>query len=470
MKKLMISIALFFFVSSTYAQLGSSGVSDAGSAGMAGTHNSIARGSYAIGVNPANIILPGFRGDLLFIVPVPQVNLRSTTSFMTLNDLNYYFGGVNGEARYLSSGEVDDFYNMFDDGGEGSFGITANLLSFTFNLPDQAGTIGFSINDAASGNFFIPQSAIDIPLKGNLINKIYSFDEAKFKTWWIRNYSLSYAKELPEIKQSYFNSIRAGISVKLVHGFAYAGTEHFKGNVVTGERNELTGIADYLAYTSFSEDLGVDYSFDEADNEKTNFQIFPAPAGSGFGVDLGVSAVYNNIWNFSLAVTDIGAIRWTNRAARFFAKGDIFLDDLANREQRDSLQRLVEGKGSYIDGFSTGLPLALRAGASYLLDNNTALPGLLILAFDYNQGFNDLPGNTTIPRFSVGGDWQPNHWGSVRMGFSFGGLDGFNWAAGLGAAFGVLEFNIATTNLLAVSAPNSSKKLSFAVNSRWRFW
>jgi hypothetical protein len=471
MKKIILLLFTFFFIHTADAQLGSSGMADAKSTGMAGTYNTLAMGSYAFGINPANIIQPQFRGDLLFILPVPQVNLRTSTSFMTMNDVNYYFGEVNGGSRYLSAEDVDRFYNKFDNGGEGSFGAAANLLSFTFNLPARGGAIGVSINDVAAGEFNIPQSAVDIPLRGNLINKIYSFDDAGFKTWWIRNYSLSYARELPEIRQKYFDRITAGVSLKLVHGFAYAGTEHVKSYIVTSERSEVTGRADYLAYTSFSEDIGINYAFDESPTKPTNLQIFPRPAGSGFGMDLGVAAVYNNIWNFSLSLTDIGSITWKTKAARFTAKGDIFLDDLANREQRDTLQRLAEGDGEYISSFSTGLPLTLRAGASYsFLSRKDAIPGILILAFDYNQGFNDLPGNTTIPRFSVAGDWQPTDWGAVRMGFSVGGIDGFNWAAGLGAAVGVIEFNIATTNLMAVPAPNSSKKISFAVNSRWRFW
>jgi hypothetical protein len=468
MKRLIIILTLML-TGSSMAQFGSSGMSDAKTTGMAATYNAVAKGSYAFGINPSNIITDNFRGDLLFILPVPQLNIRTTTSFMNLNDLNYYFGGINGESRYLTEEDVNNFYNKFDDGGDGSFGASATLIAFTFMLPSSAGTVGFSINDVAAGEFYIPQAAIDLPLKGNIINKIYSFNEAGFKSWWIRNYSLTYARELPELKQNIFDKLAAGVSLKLVHGFAYAGTDRAGGHVVTSERSVLTGRADYAAYTSFSQDIGIDYSFDESEPRQSNLQLFPAPAGSGVGVDLGLSAVFQKVWNFSLSVTDIGSINWKRQAAMFIAEGDILLDDLANEAQRDSIVRLLEGDGKYINEFSTGLPLALRMGAAYSLINTGGTAGNLVLAFDYNQGFNDLPGNTTVPRFSIAGDWQPLNWGSVRMGFSVGGIDGFNWAAGLGIAYGVLEINAATTNLLSIPAPNSAKKLSYAVNSRWRF-
>jgi hypothetical protein len=468
MNRIIIVFLVLITAPIMQAQIGSSGLSDARSTGMAGTYNAVSKGSYAFGINPANIIMNDLRGDLLFILPFPQVSLSSSTSFMTLNDFNYYFGGLNGESRFLTTEDKDRFYNFFDNGGEGSFGLTVNLIAFTFSLPERGGALGFAITDAAAGSFMIPQSAIDIPLKGNLINKIYSFDETRFKTWWIRNYSLTYARELPELKQSVFKNLTAGVSLKLVHGYAYAGTEQVNGFVVTSERRVISGRADYLAYSSLSDDIGLDYTFDEINDYRSNLQIFPSPAGTGYGIDLGLSASYN-LWNFSLAVTDIGAINWKKRTAMFAAENDIYLDDLANKDQRDSIIRLVEGQGRYIDGFSTSLPLALRAGASYSLADQKAIPGKLILAFDFNQGFNDLPGNSINPRLSFAGDWQPLDWSFIRMGFTFGGLESFSWAAGLGFVYGIMELNFATNNAAALPSPNSSKRLSFAVNSRWRF-
>jgi len=64
----------------------------------------------------------------------------------------------------------------------------------------------------------------------------------------------------------------------------------------------------------------------------------------------------------------------------------------------------------------------------------------MLVAIDYNQGFNDQPGNTTKPRTSIGADWVLGTI-AVRSGFSFGGIDNFNWGFGLGLDFGILALN-----------------------------
>ncbi len=470
MRKIFIVPIILIFAASSFAQYGSSGIGDAKSAGLAGTYNVTASGSYAYGINPANIINPLYRGDLIFLLPLPQVNIKASTGSFSIDDLNYFFGGVDGEPRNLSRAEVDRLNNLFKDAGVGSYFMSLNMLSFAVNLPVLNGAIGFSISDVFAGNFRLPPDAAEFTLSGNLINHIYSFNDAEFKSWWVRNYSLTYARTLNEIKPGFLDQLNAGLSLKLVHGYAYAGTERVNSFIEIGDRSEITGRADYLAYTSVTKDIGIDYEFDDKDPAETNLHLFPPPAGSGFGVDIGFTAVYDRNWTFALSLTDIGSLRWKNNAARFLAEGDIILNDITNHAMRDSIADIIAGEGSYVDGFTTSLPTALRAGASYsFMNDNDGIPGNLLLAADYNQGFNKLPGNTTAPRFSVAAEWQPLNWSIIRMGFSFGGLDKFNWAAGFGFVTGIIELNIATTNILAVPAPNSANHLSVSVNSRWVF-
>ena len=103
-------------------------------------------------------------------------------------------------------------------------------------------------------------------------------------------------------------------------------------------------------------------------------------------------------------------------AAEYSSNSPIYLDDLSNESQRDSLVKALVGKdsGKYISEFSTQLATALHLGASMQLNN-------LLLAFDYNQGFNDQPRNSKKPRFSVGADWALGFF-ALRTGLSFGGI------------------------------------------------
>ena len=176
-------------------------------------------------------------------------------------------------------------------------------------------------------------------------------------------------------------------------------------------------------------------------------------------------------WNVSLALTDIGSINWTKNAAEFKSDGEIYIDDLTNDEQLDSLKEKFTGEARSIESFSTGLPTAFRFGLGYIVpEEDNFLPGTLLLGFDYNQGFNDLPGNSKNPRVSFGFEWKPGDWYPyVRSGFSVGGADGFAWALGLGMYTNVIEFNFATSYIQTIFAPNSAKQISLAFGSKWKF-
>ena len=84
-------------------------------------------------------------------------------------------------------------------------------------------------------------------------------------------------------------SVMAGISLKLVHGYYYAGIERVNTNFETGAFNEIKGEASMMGYSAFSDDFGVKYDFDSTDHQ-SSFSLFMPPAGNGFGLDFGLSS------------------------------------------------------------------------------------------------------------------------------------------------------------------------------------
>ena len=92
-----------------------------------------------------------------------------------------------------------------------------------------------------------------------------------------------------------------------------------------------------------------------------------------------------------------------------------------------------------------------------------------MLAFDYNQGFNNMPGNSTNPRVSFGAEWKPwQSFPSIRTGLEFGGTEKLNWSYGMGFDFGFLEIHLATNAMQNLFFPKSSDMLSAAFSSRWK--
>ena len=470
MKKIYTLIFLISFSFSAFAQYGSSGTVEARSMGMAKTYNSVAQGILAIGINPANIVSDnGNNIEFATILPLPYVSIKTGTSFLSIQDFNYYFGGENGKARLLTESDKQSFNKLFENGGLVFGNASTNIFSIRIKPGNEIGALAFSITDFAGAKVNIPRALADFALTGNTINKVYNLDDANVKAWWIRNYSLSYARNINFLKPSTFENVSAGFSIKLVNGYSYIGTESVNTFLQTNSSAEINGSSNMLAYSAFSKQLNVKYDFDSTENHNS-FSPFPEPAGTGIGFDLGFNFKLNKKLNFSLAVTDIGKINWNKNAAEYSSLGSIYVDSFSDQNQIDSLNDKIKGSGKYIDGFSTSLPTAFRFGSSLLLDNkNNFIPGTLLLAFDFNQGFNELPGNSVRSRFSFGTEWKPGNWiPYIRTGFSVGGVDRFNWAFGLGIDAGIFELDFATSDMQAVVAPNSAKYISVAFGSRWK--
>lgn len=469
-KYILISISIF----STYvfAQYGSIGSVDARSMGMGKTYTASSVGVYSIGLNPANLISE----DSIFIqfatiLPVPTVSAKGGIDVLSLDDINYFFSGINGKSRVLSEDDKQRLNQLFSGGGYVSSSASVQLLSFVVIPDKKIGAFGFAVSDFTGGKSRIPSALVDLALNGNTVNKVFDLSEAEVHSWWIRNYSLSYARKFDDLKAGLLESITAGFSIKLVHGFAYAGTESVGSYLTTSEQHEISGETNYTAFSSFSDNFGIKYEFDSLSHE-SSFQLFPGPAGTGIGLDFGLSFILPKLATFSIAVTDIGSITWSKNTARFVSNGSLYLDDLSDKSQLDSLIDKIVGTAEPIQKFSTGLATAIRFGAAFVLsksEDNT-FPGHILFAVDYNQGFNNLPGNSTKPRISFGLEWQfLKFLPMLRTGFEYNEVGGLNWAFGLGFVSSFLEVHLATSSFQTAFFPASSSNLSFSLSSRWKF-
>lgn len=471
MKKMYIIVLVFFTASvNLYSQFGSVGAIDAKSMSLAKTYNATTEGIYSIGINPANLMFKENNSlDFSTLLPFPQLSLRSGSNFLSLDEINYFFGGVDGKARYLNEDDKKRFNELFDDGGNVFANVHINLLSASYKVNPDIGAFGFSINDFMGGEFNFPKALVELALNGNQSNKTFLLQDEEFKSWWIRNYSVSYARDISTKWQTIFDKLSAGVSFKYVQGFYYIGSERVNTEIYTDERSVITGKADLLAYTAFSPNLGVNYDFSDVENE-ANISPFMEAAGTGVGFDLGFAASIDDQIRLSLSITDIGNITWSKNTAEFISTGEIYIDDITNEDQIDSLEDKITGKSQFTGNISTPLATTIRLGGSYYFPGDVLIPGSLLLAFDYNQGLNNMPGNSVVPRFSIGAEWKPMDWVPyIRTGFSFGGVEKFGWAFGIGVDAGIVEFNLATSDMNSFLVPNAAESISIAFGSRWKF-
>lgn len=455
---------------SLFAQAGSVGLTDPVSVAMGKTYTTTTRGVYAVGINPANLALSD-AGHIEAIVLPPNMSLRLGTDFLSIDEYNYFFGGVtdpsgNKVGRFLNNSDKDRLRDLFKDGGMVFLDVNSLDLAFTYKPSEKFGAIGFTVQDVFSTKFNFPAGIIDLAVSGNPVDKEYNFNDFRLKSWYLRTYTLAYARNFNELFPKLFKSFSAGISLKYVAGYAYAGLERNTLILKTNADRSITETTDLAFRSAVSPDFGVNYDFDSLSADKSsNISAFPATAGSGSAFDIGFAAELNDRWSFGLAITDIGSITWKQQTAEYTSKSTYHITDVSDSTQKKSLTDSIKIKGRYISEFSTSMPTCLRLGATYIF-----VPNLFKLSADINIGFNDNPRNEKSPRFSLGGEWNPLKWlPYLRGGFSFGGNEVFSWAVGLGINAGPIEFSAATPDFQYIFTPKDGKRISCAFGWRWKF-
>ncbi|MBU1100611.1 MAG: hypothetical protein KKA84_09425 [Bacteroidetes bacterium] len=477
LRKIILMLGL---ISATiYSQgFGTSSISDPVSAGMGNTYTSNVSGTYAIGKNPANILL-GRRGaiEIATVLPLPNMTVMAGTDFLSLNEFKYFFGGVTNEqgetvSRHLTEDDKTRLKNLFDGGGFFSGSASVSLLNVVFKISREVGAFGFSINENVGAFFDFPESIVDLALDGNTIGSVYDFSGSRLDMVWMRDYTLTYARDFRDVFRG-FRNLYIGASMKFVQGFAMAHTDHISTLFETGSNSEIITRGNLLGYASFSKDLGVNYDFDTTNtNQANDFTPFPSPAGSGVGFDFGVTAKVNDKLTLAFALTGLGSIKWNNNVAEYSSDVALVFDDISDEATRDSLFDQVTGDGRYISSVETELPSAIRFGASLNVERffeKGNFPGTLLVALDYNQGLNNTSMSSKKARVSIGAEWMPNEMFPIRTGFSFGGIYGFAWSFGLGLNLGLLEFNISAFNFTSLLQANDAEKITLSLGSRWRF-
>jgi hypothetical protein len=429
--------------------------------GMARTFVAVSQGLDAVGLNPANLDA-GDNGTIT--IGLMPLGMHVGTDFMNYGLYNEYFTGVesgNGrEPRYLTDADKQAILSAFTgDLGRASAHLEVRLLGLSVGLPNL-GRAALTVTDYVSANALIPRDYAEFMLYGNTPGSAYEFGEATGYATWLREYALTYAITVPVL--SPVRSVSAGVSVKLVHGFGHAEIDRFNTRLLTGADGVLDGSLDVHGRMSGSE------PFSGSDGAK--FQMFPAPAGTGFGLDLGFAMDVNEYLRAGMSVTDIGSVVWTGNVEEFVTSGTIHLDNPLDEAQRDSVENAVIGESRPGESFTTSLPTALRLGASVELNK---IPGLKHLfyggwtfACDYNYGLVESAGSAAAGRLSMGLEFRPWRFLPLRTGVSFGGPDHFNFALGFGLHFGVFAFDIASEHVNYLLSEDSFAHGSVAMGMR----
>jgi hypothetical protein len=454
--------------------------------GMARTFTASSRGLDAIGLNPANLALDDRGSSFTLEIPFLGIGVLAGSDFLNYKIYQDDFTGVdsldkNGKptgvrvAKVLSQSDKDEILGLFP-GGISHTQVNFGITEFGFTAEGAAlGGIGFSVNDQIGINLDIPEGYLKMLLDAfPTTGGVYTLDNTAIKASWLREYNLSYARILP-VDLKWLKNVAVGVGVKYVQGFAYSGTDHYTGTiqvVPTYAGNVLTadptsGSVNFLQYESNANVVAVDTGHVSFKSSNIS-DLINKPAGTGMGFDIGVSGEVFQAFRIGASVTDIGKVTWNQNTKVIVGNGKFSISDI---NQQDSLKNAFKGQTRDTTSFKTNLPGALHIGGAFQIDKAAFIsyfPGQLLIAADLNVGFNNEPGNSTIPRFSLGTEYRPVGAFPIRTGISFGGREGFYWSVGIGINTPIWDLDLGTESISLLTNPNSFRDASFTLGMRFR--
>lgn len=435
--------------------------------GMARTINAVSQSTDAIGINPANIAISD--GSMITLSLGPT-GVMARTELLSLDVYKKYFTGIPGPngkriAKTLTEEDKESILSQMPDDPRTKFGAEVIVVGFTFRHP-VVGGIGFAWIDRAGFMGIMSKDFFRFAGYGlDSLGSEYRFDNTNFSTWWFREYNISYGRKLP-LKLDFVQDLYAGISFKIIRGYGVFITERQNsifGNYPIGmDQYVLRGNIDFLTRRS-----GVDF-FGKDSSKK--FELFPDPAGKGFGVDFGFSSEVVTGLRVALSFTDLGSITWRKNVFETAGGGPFNANGVLD-EMKDTIETAFKGTTLPCEAFKTSLPATLRLGAvlnAKRVPFFKPVPGKLLIALDYTQGLNKSLGNTTIPRFSLGVEYRVIRFIPFRTGLAIGGGDMVRWAFGTGFNSPYFCLDIATEHFGMVFMPRSFQMISFSIGMKIR--
>jgi hypothetical protein len=437
--------------------------------GMGRTSVVISRGTEAIGINPANLGLPG-RG--VFSFSLAPIGVRVSTEMLSYDIYQEYFTGIPGtdnngkrDPRVLTDLDKQNILASLPD-GLAATKVDIDAMDFGATITTSTmGGLGFAVVDHATGSLQVSKGFTRFFLYGlDSAGSQYNFDGTSATAAWWREINFSYAYQIP-LNSEWVHDLTVGLGVKLLQGFGIFETEHYSSSIA----NQRVGANQYLLNAQFdylTRRAGADFFNPD---KHVDMSMFPEPAGKGVGFDLGVSGRVKPGLSVAVSITDIGSIHWTKNLVKTDGRYSLTMDDPFKTENADSLENAVRGKNQAGDEFSSTLPTTMRIGVALATDESAIfsfLPKKMILAFDYTQGLNSSMGNVTQPRFSLGMEYRVISFLPLRTGISIGGKEGTRWAGGFGLDFHYVCFDIATENFGMLFSKKLPQNVSIAAGLR----
>ncbi|HVP37497.1 MAG TPA: DUF5723 family protein [Terriglobales bacterium] len=405
---IILAIIILLLWADTSAPLG---LSNARSLGLGGAYTSLARGNEAPLWNPANLSFQDNRGFSLNLI---SLGAFVENNAFSLKDYNEYNG------RFWDDRDKENILSLVPSSG------------MNLNAQAEASALGLSIGSFSLVTYALGVSDINFPkdpfellLIGNQMNDTISLKGTSGEAYAYGVLSFSFGKSILRKGEK---EIGIGVNLKYLQGIVYQKITKASGEV----RIQETGV-----------------------QGESDLILNSAMGGKGYGLDLGIAAKLDKKWAAGLFLSNpISQIKWDRKTEE---RGYQFqIDSLNLSNSGNDSVFLSEDYRKDIDHFVTHLPLSAKAGISYQGKE-------ILLAFDWEQGFENAAGVSKNPKLSLGTELRLLTFLPLRTGVSVGGIEGFSLSGGFGLRFGTgfLDFGLISKSALS---PNNSKGVGLSVD------
>ena len=448
-------------------------------------------GYHANFLNPANLMINntgrkpknslGIAGGIGFSAGGTLLNQKVYDEYftkgLTLDEtyreslLNDWFGSSDEETREVSFGLSMVPFGYAHRGEKSAFSVATRVRT----IEDFTVNRGFMELALAGLDSDVFGDAVPV----NFSNSVLSYAEI----------SVGYAMELPIPltgfieKLPFINGINiyAGVAPKYIVGLqsvdfdfnstlqVASSTSPTGSQVVHDFNYTLTSygeiskqLSEYTAEHALDPDAELDFDYDGSDIGNL---------GSGFGVDLGLTAEVDvsipalgflgkrQVLRLAMSLTDLGSVTYDESPSNIVASDTFILDGEAGdktpdeyfEDLADSLQNDVYGgfSAEQTSGNKYSLPGMYNFGAALTL-------GKLTTTLDYGVGFNDLGRNTTVSRANLGLEYRLLNFIPIRFGTRIGGDSSPTYSAGFGFDFRFIDLTFAASTVTTSADTGSS--------------
>lgn len=461
--------------------------------GMGGGGTAFIDGYHANFLNPANLMINNTgRKPKRSIGLIGGIGFRAGGTFLNFDVYDRYLTKgltIEGQTR---TDMLNDWFGA-DQSNTRDLAATFSVIPLGFSNRGNNMAFSFATRVRTTQELTVN--------KGLLEMSFYGFDSDQFggsgvpvnfnsRTLSYASFSFGYAMELPipltglVEKLPFINGIKlyAGAAPKYLVGIQSTELDFISTltvNPVTGSSEggimhdfeyslytygDLSAqLSDYASARELDPDAKLDDFLDYDGSDAGSL-------GSGFGLDLGVTAELDislpalgilgkrQVLRLAMSITDMGSINYDENPSRVTAggianidgnvgdktPGDYF-DDLA-----DSLQNDVYGgfTSESVGARKYSLPGMYNFGAALTL-------GKLTTTLDYGFGFNDLGTNSERSVLTLGAEYRFLNFIPIRVGTRVGGYSSTAYSFGAGLDFRFFEFTVAASTV-ANSAENGS--------------